>query len=336
MVSSQAANPTESGLKIHYLHETDTVVSPELGQDVIQGLSQSPKTLPTRYLYDEKGSQLFEQICELPEYYPTRTEANILRQYASKIASMTGLCELIELGSGSSTKTRLLLDAYAGLGQDFTYIPVDVSAEILVESAKQLLQEYDLLHVKGLVGTYEEALTFLQPSHLPTRMILFLGSTLGNFTPQECDRFFAEVTQALQPGDYFLLGVDLQKPKDVLEPAYNDSQGVTAAFDLNILDHLNWRFGGNLNTEFFRHQAIYNEEQGQIEMYLQCQKSHSARLEALDFTVNFTEGEWIRTEISRKFNLTELQNYLQQQDLVCQQAWTNEQQWFGVLLCKKQ
>lgn len=334
MVSLSTSSPSTPELKIHYLSQSDRPLSPQEGLDVIQGFQQSPKTLPPRYFYDEKGSQLFEQICEQPEYYPTRTEANILAQYAPRIAQKTGVCELIELGSGSSTKTRLLLAAYDAFGQPFTYIPIDVSAEILVESANALLTDYHHLQVEGLVGTYEEALDHL-PSNADPRLVMFLGSTLGNFKPKDCDRFFAQLTSALQTGDYFLLGVDLQKPKSILEAAYNDREGVTAAFNLNMLNHLNWRFSGNFDPSLFQHRAIYNETDHQIEMYLDCQQDHTVRLEALDLEITFTQGESIHTEISRKFDLSALKDYLQQQGLTVQQTWTDSQKWFGVLLCQK-
>ena len=306
------------------------------GSDVLQGLTQSPKSLPPKYFYDDRGSVLFEQICELPEYYPTRTEAAILRQYAGEIAKMTGSCELIELGSGSSTKTRLLLDAYQSLGYPLRYVPIDVSAGILESSARQLLADYPSLQVQGLVGTYELALQQLTASELPTRMIVFLGSTLGNFNLQECEVFFSQIQAALKVGEYFLLGVDLQKPKPLLEDAYNDSQGVTAEFNLNMLEHLNRRFEGNFDTQLFEHWAFYNEKLHQIEMHLRCLKAHTVRLEALDLTVNFEAGETIMTEISRKFGLDIIQQELQEKDLKPLKVWTDPKQWFGLILCQLQ
>ncbi|MFW6357742.1 MAG: L-histidine N(alpha)-methyltransferase [Chroococcales cyanobacterium] len=328
--SSQTSS--EKRLEIQQLlpcHTTDN------GQDVIRGLTQTQKSLPPRYFYDDKGSQLFEAICELPEYYPTRTEAAILREYAIDIAHKTGPCELVELGSGSSTKTRLLLEAYQDLGESLHYIPIDVSAGILQESAKQLLADYPSLSIHGIVGTYSQALASLSPRSLPGRMAIFLGSTLGNFNETECDRLFSQITTALQPGEYFLLGIDLQKPIEVLEAAYNDSQGVTAAFNLNMLESLNWRFQGNFNPTLFEHWAFYNVEQSQIEMHLRCLQSHSVRLESLDLNVEFSSGETILTEISRKFNIQQMQAYLQTQGLTCFSVWTDPKQWFGLLLCQR-
>jgi dimethylhistidine N-methyltransferase len=304
------------------------------GGDVIQGLTQTPKTLPPKYFYDDRGSVLFEQICELPEYYPTRTEAAILQQYASEIAQMTGSCELVELGSGSSTKTRLLLNAYETLGYPLRYVPIDVSAGILESSARQLLADYPSLQVQGLVSTYEVALQQLTPTQLPSRMIIFLGSTIGNLNSQECDVFFSQIKAALNAGEYFLLGVDLQKPKFFLEAAYNDSQGVTAEFNLNILEHLNQRFQGNFDIQLFEHWAFYNDELHQIEMHLRCLKAHTVRVEALDLTVEFETGETIMTEISRKFDLDVMQQELRAKGLNFVKAWTDPKQWFGLILCQ--
>ncbi|MDJ0507515.1 MAG: L-histidine N(alpha)-methyltransferase [Aphanizomenon sp.] len=304
------------------------------GEDVIQGLSQNPKILSPKYFYDDPGSQLFEKICELPEYYPTRTEACILQQYADEIAEITNCCELIELGSGSSTKTQALLTAYQKIATSCRYLPIDVSGGILKTSVLQLQKKYPDIAIHGLLGTYEQALVHLQSNYLQSRMLFFLGSSLGNFNPEECDIFLNQVSRTLQPGDYFLLGIDLQKPQDILEAAYNDSQEVTAAFNLNMLSHLNWRFQGNFDISLFKHQAIYNQVDNQIEMYLHCQKSHAVSLEALDLKVDFEEGESILTEISRKFDLATMEKQLQGKGLKTVKTWTDEKGWFGLILCQ--
>lgn len=323
-------------LRIEHLVSATTPSEDELhpGSDVVRGLSQTPKTLPPRYFYDDRGSQLFEQICDLPEYYLTRTETQILQTYADQIANLTGSCELIELGSGNSTKTRLLLDAYHHTGHSLLYCPIDISAGILESSARNLMLDYPNLQVHGLVGTYELALQKLPPRELPARMICFIGSTLGNLNPQECDRFLDQITHALHSGEFFLLGIDLQKSKAQLEAAYNDSQGVTAAFNLNMLQHLNRRFDGDFDLTQFEHVALYNETAHQIEMHLKSLRSQTVHLKALDLTIQFTAGETILSEISRKFNLQDMQQVLQGKGLNPIQAWTDENQWFGLLLCQ--
>ncbi|RUR84438.1 L-histidine N(alpha)-methyltransferase [Chlorogloeopsis fritschii PCC 9212] len=333
-ISSQ--HSIENRLQIQCLLEPTLIISSGVGSDVVQGLTQTPKTLPPRYFYDDRGSELFEQICELPEYYLTRTETKILQIYACEIAEITGACEIVELGSGSSTKTRLLLNAYQQQGLPLRYLPIDVSAGMLESSAIQLLADYPSLQVYALAGTYELALSQLEPRQLTSRMICFVGSTLGNLNPQECNVFLSQITAALQVGEYFLLGVDLQKPKHILEAAYNDAQGVTAAFNLNMLEHLNWRFAGNFDPTQFTHWAFYNETAHQIEMHLKSERSQTVELNALKLKVNFESGETIRTEISRKFNLNTIQQELKAKGLIPQKVWTDENQWFGLLLCQFQ
>lgn len=302
------------------------------GQDVIVGLTQSPKTLPPKYFYDDRGSELFEKICDLPEYYPTRTEAAIIKEYADEIAQLTGSKELVELGSGSSTKTRLLLDAYQKLGSSFRYVPSDVSGGILESTVLELQEKYPDFLIEGLVGTYYETLANLESYPVPKRTICFLGSSIGNFPPPEFDHFLSQVAKSLQPGNYFLLGTDLQKPQEILEPAYNDSQGVTAAFNLNILFHLNRRFKGDFDLDLFRHKAIYNHEKSQIEMRLYCQENANFYLDSLGLKVDFQAGESILTEVSRKFDLAVLQTQIEAKGMKLKKVWTDPKKWFGLSL----
>lgn len=323
-------------LQIQHLLETTRIVTSHVGSDVVTGLTQQQKSLPPYYFYDDCGSDLFEQICDLPEYYLTRTETAILQQYADEIAQITGACELVELGSGSSTKTRILLDAYQQLGYLRRYLPIDVSAGMLESTAKQLLADYPSLQVYALAGTYELALAKLPPTQSPTRMIAFIGSSLGNLNPSDCEVFLSQITRALQPGEYFLLGIDLHKSKEILEPAYDDSQGVTAAFNLNMLEHLNRRFEGDFDITQFEHWAFYNEQQRQIEMHLKSVRSQTVNLKSLNLTVNFSSGETILTEISRKFDLHTMQQQLQKLGFIPIQTWTDPQNWFGLLLCQLQ
>lgn len=337
-VTSKITSPDniEERLQIQRLLGATKIVAPSAGSDVVKGLTQTPKSLPPCYFYDDRGSELFEQICDLPEYYLTRTETTILQQYAGEIAKITGACELVELGSGSSSKTRILLDAYQQLGYPLHYLPIDVSTGILESSAKQLLSDYPLLQVYALAGTYELALAQLLPTQLPSRMICFIGSSLGNLTAGECDVFFSQITEALQVGEYFLLGIDLRKAKQILEPAYNDNQGVTAAFNLNMLEHLNQRFEGNFDTTQFEHWAFYNESEYQIEMHLRSLRSQIVELRALNLKVNFALGETILTEISRKFDFNTIKQQLTAQRLLPIHVWTDPNQWFGLLLCQLQ
>lgn len=331
--------PAEDRLQLEWLIDAAKSADDNTGSDVITGLSQYPKSIPPRYFYDDLGSEFFEQICALPEYYLTRTETQILQSYSGEVAKITGDCELVELGSGSSTKTRILLDAYGKSGGGLRYLPIDVSAGILESSARDLLTDYPFLKVQGLVSTYELALAKL--ATYPRwgnyrRMICFLGSSLGNLTAAECDGFFSDIAGALQGGDYFLLGVDLHKSKDVLEPAYNDAQGVTAKFNLNMLQHLNWRFQGNFDIGKFEHYSLYNEDLHQIEMYLKSLVRQKVDLKSLDLTVEFEAGEMMLTEISRKFDLATIKQDLQKWGLMPINCWTDPKGWFGLLLCRLQ
>lgn len=306
------------------------------GKDVIAGLQQLPKTLPPQYFYDDRGSELFEQITDLPEYYPTRTERSILETYVGEIVALTGACELVELGSGSSSKTHTLLSAYSQLEEPLHYYPIDVSAGILRSTALDLLATYPQLNVCGVAGTYERALANLPPRIVQNRLLIFLGSTLGNLDDRACDRFLTLVQQALQPGEFFLLGCDLQKPIEVLEAAYNDAAGVTAAFNLNMLRHLNRRFDGNFQLARFEHLAFFNRADSQIEMHLKSLAAQTVELRALDLQISLAAGETIHTEISRKFHLPTLTDTLSRHALQPLKVWTDPQSWFGVILCQRQ
>ncbi len=315
--------------------DTDLAVIDD-GSDVIEGLSQTPKTLPCRYFYDDLGSKLFEQITDLPEYYPTRTEQEILTNYAAEIVELTGACELVELGSGSSRKTRTLLEAYSQIDAPLHYLPIDVSAGILRSSSLSLLDRYPHLHICGLAGTYEQALAQMPPRAIENRLLMFLGSTMGNLDDRSVDLFLSQVQQALQPGEFFLIGVDLQKPVDILTAAYNDSQGITAAFNLNTLRHLNHRYQGNFNLDQFAHLAYFNPNASQIEMHLRSLSTQTVQLAALNLEISLTAEETIRTEISRKFHLPTLTTTLEHHALHPLKIWTDVQGWFGLILCQRQ
>jgi L-histidine Nalpha-methyltransferase len=336
MAVTQVRNEKSESSRLRWITFNSAEDPVDSGQDVIQGLSQKQKTLPCRYFYDDRGSELFEQITDLPEYYPTRTEQAILERYALEIAHFTGACELVELGSGSSRKTRLLLEAYSQLNHQLHYFPIDVSAGILKTTATALLHQYPSLKLCGLAGTYEQALAQLPPAELENRILIFLGSTLGNLADQERSRFLTQIQQALQPGEFFLLGVDLQKPIEVIEAAYNDQQGVTAEFNLNILRHLNHRFQGNFALDRFEHLAFYNPGQHQIEMHLRSLETQTAVLKTLNCQVTLSADETIHTEISRKFHLPTLVNILEAHALQPLHIWTDPQHWFGLLLCQRQ
>jgi dimethylhistidine N-methyltransferase len=319
-----------------------------MADEVLAGLSQPAhqRTLPCTYFYDAHGSKLYEQITHLPEYYPTRTEAAILANLAPTMPSWfvsdtvqtstagIDVPQLIELGSGSSTKTRLLLNAWDTTGQPLIYIPIDVSEAMLMATAHALSESYRHLEVLGLAGQYEDALALLPPHG--NRLCLFLGGTIGNFTPEFQQQFFRMLAQQLGNGTKLLLGFDYRphagKPVELIERAYNDSQGITAAFNLNILNHINSRLGADFDLQRWKHVALYNENAHQIEMYLESQCQQTVDLDLLNYTVTFSAGERLLTEISRKFDPTELATWFEHYRFHCLEHWTDPDERFGLIL----
>ncbi len=304
----------------------------EDGADVVAGLESTPKTLPCRYFYDEAGSALFERICETPEYYPTRTERGILTEHADDIAALTGACELVELGSGSASKTRILLDAYAMNGNEVHFVPIDVSESVLRESCRELIARYDGLSIRGFAGTYEQALAALHPAPGPARLFVFLGSTIGNFDDRGRAGFMTRLRGAMTEGEYFLLGIDRRKDPAIIEAAYNDRAGLTAAFNINMLAHLNRRFDGDFAVQDFAHRAFYAPTSQQIEMHLESLRDQQVVLADLGLSVSIKEGETVRTEISMKFDPGELTVEFGALGFGHQATWSDARDWFSLML----
>ncbi|MFG3269925.1 L-histidine N(alpha)-methyltransferase [Streptomyces luteogriseus] len=267
-----------------------------LRADVHQGLTGRPKTLPPKWFYDAHGSDLFEKITELPEYYPTRAEREILLARSGDIAAATGARTLVELGSGSSEKTRHLLDALTGL---HTYVPVDVSESALTQAGQALAAERPGLDVHALIADFTAELTL--PDTPGPRLVAFLGGTIGNLLPAERAAFLASVRALLAPGDALLLGTDLAKDEEVLVRAYDDAAGVTAAFNKNVLTVINRELGADFEPDAFDHVALWNAEREWIEMRLRSRTAQTVKVPALDLAVDFTAGEEMRTEVSAKF-----------------------------------
>jgi dimethylhistidine N-methyltransferase len=309
---------------------TPVEIHSQFREDVEIGLRRSQKTIPPKYFYDAPGSLLFERICQQPEYYLTRTEAMILRTHAPDVVDIVGNCVLVELGSGSAVKTRLLFDEYQRRGQTLHYVPIDISASMLEESAKTLTTLYPRLQIDGLATDYWHGLASLP--HAQTRLVLFLGSNLGNFTLVEQEQLFAQLARTLQRGDYFLIGLDLRKPMTVLEPAYNDAAGVTAAFNLNLLHRMNRELAARFDSSMFTHRAFYNTTHHQVEMHLQSTIAQEVTIAALDLQIAFRSGETIHTEISRKFEPAEVRAQLADHGFIPRAQWADERDWFLVSL----
>ena len=270
-----------------------------LAEDVRHGLRAPQKRLPPKYFYDDYGSTLFDRICDLPEYYLSRTGLALLQTVAGDIVARTCPTTLVELGSGASRSTRLLLDALEAQRRPITYVPFDVSESMLVHTALALLRTYEQLRVHALVGDYEHDLGRLPAGK--DRLVLFLGSTIGNLDPAATTAFLTALRQRLAAGEHVLIGFDLVKPVPVLEAAYNDAAGVTAEFNRNILRVLNRRLGADFDPQAFDHVAFFNADASQIEMHLRARRAHAVRIPELDLSVPFRAAETIHTEISRKF-----------------------------------
>jgi L-histidine N-alpha-methyltransferase len=279
-----------------------------LPEDVLDGLTRPFKELPPKHLYDSYGSELFDRITELPEYYPTRAERAILTAEADAIAERTGLAELVELGAGTAAKTRVLLDAMEGAGTLHRYVPFDVAEQTVRDTVSELAAEYPALALHGVVGDFERHLGELPPPEPGRpRVVAFLGGTIGNFLPGARRRFLRRIAALLGPDDFLLLGTDLVKDPDVLEAAYDDSAGVTAAFNLNVLHVLNRELGADFPVERFEHVAFFDPEHEWIEMRLRARRACRVRIPAVGLEVAFARGEELRTEISAKFTRPRLE-----------------------------
>lgn len=299
-------------------------------QDVTQGLAAPRKALPPKYFYDAHGSQLYEQICELPEYYPYRAEQDILRTNAADIYAEIGDMPLVEYGSGSATKTRYLLAAYEDVGRPFIYCPVDISLSILKASAAQLLAEFPHLSIQALHADFTGNPGVIQMLPIDKKAIAFFGSSLGNATPEESANFLRRTAAIMGPEDVFLLGIDLKKSTTILVPAYDDAQGVTAAFNLNLLQRINRELGGDFDLQNFEHVARYNEAHGRIEMHLRSRKAQQVRLSTTGQVVTFAAGETIHTENSYKYTVDEVRDLGRRANLELRRTWFDRQQYFLV------
>ena len=289
--------------------------------DVRRGMSATAKELPSKYFYDEEGSALFDAITRLPEYYPTRTERGILVERAGEIAARSGADTLIELGSGTSEKTRLLLDAFHRRRALRRFVPFDVDESTLRSAAAAVAAEYPGVAVHAVVGDFERHLALLPKGG--RRMIAFLGSTIGNLTPEERAGFLADIVAQLEPGDTFLLGTDLVKDVDRLEAAYDDAAGVTAAFNRNVLCRLNRELDADFAPDRFEHVALFDTEREWIEMRLRSTGDQVVTIAALGLTVRFSAGEEMRTEISAKFRPDGLTGELTAAGLELLGLWTD-------------
>jgi L-histidine Nalpha-methyltransferase len=304
-----------------------------LAEDVLDGLTKPFKELPPKHFYDARGAELFDRICDLPEYYPTRAERSILERDAAELAALTGAVELVELGSGTAAKTRVLLDALQSAGTLARYVPVDVTESMVRDCAETLTEEYPGLRVHGVIGDFERHLDGV-PAAIGPRIVAFLGGTVGNFQPGSRRRFLRSIGRLLGPEDYLLMGTDLVKDPGVLEAAYDDEQGVTAEFNLNVLRVLNRELDADFDPEDFDHIALFDTEHEWIEMRLRSRREHTTLVRALDLSVHFDAGEEVRTEISAKFTPERLQGDLSAAGLELVRWFTDPDELFALTLSR--
>ncbi|MEV7890567.1 L-histidine N(alpha)-methyltransferase [Streptomyces sp. NPDC002817] len=298
-----------------------------LRADVLRGLTRTPKTLPPKWFYDAHGSELFDRITELPEYYPTRAEREILVARAAEIAAASGARTLVELGSGSSEKTRYVIDALSDL---HTYVPVDVSESALTQAGHALIAERPGLNVHALIADFTTELAL--PGAPGPRLVAFLGGTIGNLLPAERAEFFGSVRALLSPGDALLLGTDLVKDEKVLVRAYDDAAGVTAAFNKNVLTVVDRELGADFDPRAFDHVALWDAENEWIEMRLRSRTAQTVKIPALDLAIDFAAGEELHTEVSAKFRKEGVRAELSAAGLELAHWWTDEQGRFALSL----
>jgi L-histidine N-alpha-methyltransferase len=304
-----------------------------LADDVLDGLTRPLKELPPKHFYDARGSELFDAICELPEYYQTRTERLILERFAGAIVERSAAAELVELGSGSASKTRVLLDAMAAAGRLERYVPVDVSATTVHAAAETLVHEYPGMSVHGVVGDFERHLSHL-PEPVGPRLVAFLGGTLGNFTPGSRRRFLRGLRNVLGADGHLLLGTDLVKDPRIIEAAYDDRAGVTAQFNLNVLHVLNRELDANFDVDAFEHVAFFDRQREWIEMRLRATDVQHVHIGALNLDVDFAAREELRTEISAKFTPERLDGDLTAAGLELVALYTDPDDLFAVSLSR--
>ncbi|HEX2123845.1 MAG TPA: L-histidine N(alpha)-methyltransferase [Thermoanaerobaculia bacterium] len=307
----------------------------DFATDVRTGLTAPRKWLPPRWFYDALGSSLFDAICFLPEYYVTRAETEVLLTHTAEIANAFGSgVRLVELGSGMARKTRILLDALTARGRDLEYAPVDVDEAMLERSARELLSEYRHLRVTAVCSDFSRPSVPL--GALPRRhgrtVVLFLGSTIGNLEPQPAIAMLRDLRRSLAPGDALFLGADLRKERAILEPAYDDALGVTASFNLNLLQRINRELGGGFALDAFAHRAFYDADLGRIEMHLASRRDQVVRIDALDLDVAFAEGETIHTESSHKYDEPTLRELAHASGFAVERMWTDRRRWFADVL----
>ncbi len=327
------SSTNEDRLELYRLEQQDLLDT--FAEDVLSGLSAPNKYLLPKYFYDDAGSQLFDRITETPEYYPKRVEKQLLADIMPDLVKATGggLEALIELGSGTSEKTHILLKSLISAGNHFRYVPIDVS-EIIIDSSERLLETYPNLCVTGIIASYEAGLGVISYLDEKRKLLVFLGSSIGNLNRSERQALLEQINDALDPGDYVLIGFDLLKDRNILHKAYNDKAGVTRQFNLNLLRRINRELGGGFDLKKFEHHAFFNSEASRIEMHLIARVAQEVRITDLEQTFSFHAGESIHTENSYKFSDAMIGNLVRAAGFSHVKTWKDPKAYFALSLIR--
>ena len=320
---------------LQYFKPHSTKIEQTFADEIASGLNRDSKYINPKFFYDKKGSDLFEQICGLPEYYPTRTEIEILKNLKSDLSKyLDASFRLVELGSGSSIKTRLILDIFAENQNKIEYFPIDIS-EILTESSELLQKDYADLHITGIIDTYEGGLEFIEKYDDKKNLIIFLGSSFGNFIPNEGKTFLQKINSTMKKEDLFLIGLDLVKGIQILENAYNDTKGITSKFNLNVLSRINDELDADFVLNNFEHFAKYNEQDQRVEMYLKSLVNQSVIISKANLSLTLKQGELIHTEHSHKYKISQIKELMDKTGFKIMQNWLDAKEHYALILLSK-
>jgi dimethylhistidine N-methyltransferase len=320
----------EARLEIY--HETEKSSQNSIFDDMEDGLTSRPKYLLPKYFYDNRGSELFEKITGTREYYPTRTEKSILQDSVKELCTISkDINVIVELGSGSSEKTRILLDEFLLRHNSINYIPIDIS-DVVIDSSRNLCDKFKNLYISGIISDYDKGLSLIAQINKNPKLVIFLGSSIGNFALPEIIEFLSMTRESLDKDDRLLIGFDMEKDRKVLHAAYNDAKGITGQFNLNILKRLNRELGAEFELNNFRHYAFFNEKHSRIEMHIVSKEDQEVRIKGLDLTVHFRSGETIHTENSYKFSDEMIQDIAFRSGFNIINSWKDIKQYFALIL----
>ncbi len=323
------------GERFSYYEPSRNRLQKTFAEELAQSIRKKQKSINPKFFYDQKGSKLFEKICKTPEYYLTRSEISILNNLDGKLQHhLRGNFRLVELGSGSSQKTRILIDILTKLQEHVEYFPIDVS-NILKSSSMTLQSDYKKLHITGIIDSYESGLEFIKNYDSMKNLIVFLGSSFGNFEPENGIAFLRKINSLMNDDDLFLIGLDLVKSKDILYSAYDDSQGITSQFNLNILSRINSELGGNFDKRKFTHHVVYDESKQKIEMYLRSLIKQTVEIPNADLILEIDENELIHTENSYKYTIQQIEQMFTTSGFLIRDIWYDENGYFCSVLLSK-